>query len=102
MIRNIFERTIKNKDINLEIACMEDVDNFICLSDLQCGKHAEIRNLYGNSALIDKLKAMGIFVGAVILKKSAFSGRGPVIVEKGNMQFALGYDIAKKIVVKAL
>ncbi len=80
----------------------EPCNNCICLSDLECGNCAKVVRLQGSNALICKLKAMGIFAGTVIEKKSAIPAKGPIIVEKGGTQVALGYEIAEKITVERL
>jgi len=106
MINNIWKREIKHKDINSDKAQLENnlagSDHSISLSELQCGNSAKVIKLQGNSVMAKKLKAMGIYKGTIILKKSAISAKGPIIVAKGPMQFALGYDIAKNILVEYL
>ncbi|MDV3427998.1 MAG: ferrous iron transport protein A [Bacillota bacterium] len=105
MIKNIWKREIKNKGINSDKAQLDkDITGSysIRLSELQCGNSAKVIKLQGNGVLMDKLKAMGIYAGTIIVKKSAIPAKGPIIVEKGAMQFALGYDIAKNILVECL
>lgn len=75
---------------------------FICLSELECGKSAKIIKLQGNPVLVGKLKAMGIFSGSTIIKKSAIPAKGSIIIEKGVMEFAFEYNIAEKIIVERL
>jgi Fe2+ transport system protein FeoA len=104
MINNIWKQKVK--DISLDkIQWKHNVcsnSDLIFLSELQCGKSAKVVELKGEPDKINKLEAMGIYVGAVILKKSALLSKGPIIIEKGAMQFALGYDTAKEIIVEAL
>lgn len=69
-------------------------------AQLKNGESAEVVKIHHNNKIISKLEAMGIIPGAVITKKSAILARGPVIIEKGLMQFAIGYNIAQKIIVK--
>lgn len=106
MFISIWKRQEKNKNTNLKLTELEHTpesnNDLTCLSELECGKSAKIIKLQGNRVQTGKLKAMGIFAGTVILKKSAIPSKGPIIVEKGAMQFALGYDIAKKIIVEPL
>ncbi|MDF2882479.1 MAG: FeoA domain [Clostridiaceae bacterium] len=102
MFKSIWKQQVKNKDMtNLENNIVNS-NNYIYLYQLECGKSAKVIKLQGNGVLIGKLKNMGIFPGTIILKKSAILAKGPIIVEKGAMQFALGYDIAKKILVERL
>lgn len=104
MFKSILKHQIKHKDIDLKTTLSEnniDSNNhFIYLSDLECGQSAKVIKLQGNRELMGKLNAMGIFAGTIILKKSAIPAKGPIVVEKGAMQFALGYNIAKKILVE--
>lgn len=106
MIKNIWNRKIKNKDINSnKTKVYKDATNsnhHVCLAELECGNSVKVIKLQGNRVLIDKLKAMGIYAGTTIIKKSAIPAKGPIIVEKGAMQFALGYDIAERIIVERL
>lgn len=72
------------------------------LTQLENGESAKVVELQGGQEVINKLEAMEIIPGAVILKKSASFMKGPVVIEKGNMQFAIGYGMAKKIIVEPL
>jgi Fe2+ transport system protein FeoA len=72
------------------------------LTELGSGNSAKVINLQGSHNLMGKLEAMGIVPGTIILKKSAIAGKGPIIVEKGVVQFAVGYDMAKNILVEPL
>lgn len=72
------------------------------LTELANGSSAKVINIQGSHSMIGKLEAMGILPGTIILKKSAIFANGPIIVEKGAHQFALGYDIAQKIVVEPI
>lgn len=102
MLKVFGKDKIKCKDITELENNMESNNNFICLSELECGKPAKIIKLQGNGVLSNRLRHMGIFSGAIIIKKSAILAKGPIIVEKGAMQLALEYDIAKKILVERL
>jgi len=102
MFKNIWKHLVKNKDTTQLEDNIANSNHFIYLSELECGKSAKVIKLQGSSVLISKLNAMGIFEGTIILKKFAISAKGAIIVEKGAMQFALGYDIAEKILVERL
>lgn len=106
MFEYIWKHKPVNKNLNSDVTKTEnDIDNrdhFIHLSELECGKYAKVIKIQSNPALKDKLEAMGIYEGTIILKKSAIPAKGPVIVEKGSMQFALGYDITENILVECL
>jgi Fe2+ transport system protein FeoA len=42
---------------------------------------------------------MGIVPGATIVKKGASLLRGPILLTKGSTQFAIGYDMALRVLV---
>lgn len=46
------------------------------------------------------LRSLGIFPGAVVLKKKRYRLGGPVLVELAARQIALGKDVARSILVK--
>lgn len=102
MFKNIWKHHVKNTDITQFENNIVNSNPFICLSELECGKSAKVIKLQGNPVLAGKLEAMGIFSGTTIFKKSAIPAKGAIIVEKGVMQFALGYNIAEKILVERL
>lgn len=77
---------------------METID----ITRFDTGKLARVRELQGVQENIRKLEAMGIIPGTVILKKSASPMHGPVIIQKGTMQIAIGFDLAKGILVDPL
>jgi ferrous iron transport protein A len=53
----------------------------------------------GGWGLIRRLENMGIRPGVVITKKSNQFFHGPVIIEVGRTQLAIGYGMARKILV---
>lgn len=69
------------------------------LTEIEVGKSAKVRELHGNAILIKMLKSMGIIPDAIIIKKSAILAEGPIVIEKGSMQFAVGYEMARNIIV---
>lgn len=72
------------------------------LTQLENGTLAKVIKLRGGHQYADKLEAMEIIPGAIIIKKSASLMKGPIIIEKGNAQFAIGYGMAKKIIVEPI
>ena len=104
MFNNKLKFRPKAKKIKTTTTQSEDglLPHEINLTELECGNSAKVINLQGSHSLIGKLEAMGILPGTIILKKSAIFANGPIIVEKGALQFALGYDLAQKIVVEPI
>lgn len=76
--------------------------SFLKLTELENGKLAKIVDLKGGQQFYKKLEAMQIIPGTVILKKSATLMKGPIVIEKGNNQFAIGYGMAQRIIVEPI
>lgn len=74
----------------------------VSLIQLANGTSAKISKLQGGRQIIGKLKAMGIMPGTVIVKKSASMMKGPVVIEIGATQLAIGYGMAGKIFAEPL
>jgi Fe2+ transport system protein FeoA len=70
-----------------------------CLRD---GESARVVGLRGGPESTGRLEAMGIGPGAVIAKKSSALRRGPIVIEKGSTQLALGYRMAEGILVEPI
>lgn len=70
------------------------------LAELQSGRRARVSRLTGSEVLTGRLRAMGILPGTIIVKKSAIMAGGPIVVEKGSTQFAVGRDMAENIIVE--
>lgn len=56
--------------------------------------------ILGGYGMMKKVETLGIRIGCEIEKLSSHMMRGPVIVKIGNTRVAIGYGMAKKIVVK--
>jgi ferrous iron transport protein A len=80
----------------------ESVGEGLDLTCLRDGESGRVVGLRGGREALGKLQAMGIGVGAVISKKSSAARRGPIVIEKGRTQVALGYGIAKGILVEPI
>ena len=74
----------------------------IDLTQLAIGKSGRIAEVRGGRPTAGKLEAMGVIVGAVVKKKSASPMHGPIVLEKGAMQVALGFGLAKKVMIEPL
>ncbi len=67
------------------------------LKENEVGKVVEI---LGGCGIIQKLDALGIRVGVEVKKISSIVAKGPVIVEVGSTKIALGYGMAKRIIIE--
>jgi ferrous iron transport protein A len=72
----------------------------IDLSRMGQNETGQIVKLQGGYGLTSRLEAMGIRVGVTITKKSAQLMRGPIIAQVGNTQVAIGFGMARKIMVE--
>lgn len=106
MLKNPFKFHAKVKKINTKRTQSENSRSLrklnINLTELENGNMAKVLNIQGGRSLAGRLGSMGIIPGAIIIKKSAFHSRGPIIVEIGTIQFALGYGMAKNIIVEPI
>ncbi len=76
--------------------------NSLDITRLAIGATGRVVALTGGHHAVAKLEAMGIVPGALIVKKSASLLRGPIVVQKGALQLAIGYGLAKHVFVEAL
>jgi ferrous iron transport protein A len=72
----------------------------ISLNDLSSGSKGTIVAIKGGFGLVHKLDALGIRVGKEIMKVSQQWMRGPVIIRSGNTEIAVGYGMARRIMVE--
>ncbi len=72
----------------------------ITLIELKNFRKALVIDIVGGSMAKRKLENLGIRVGSIIVKKGP--SLGPVVVNSGNTQIAIGRGLASKILVKEL
>ena len=70
------------------------------LAEIKIGEMGTISEIQGGEKLSKRLSTLGIVVGANIKKLSQQALRGPVIVGLGRSKIAIGFSLAKKIVVE--
>lgn len=70
------------------------------LTDLRVGEKGIVQEIIGGQGLINRLNAIGITYGKKITKLSAMMMRGPIVICVGSTQIALGYRMARKIIVR--
>ena len=69
------------------------------LTQLNQGQTAVIIDIRGGYGLSRRLETMGIKPGVMITKVSSQLMRGPITLRVGNSQIAIGFGMAKKIIV---
>jgi ferrous iron transport protein A len=71
----------------------------ITLVELKAGQTGTIAGIQGGFGMVRRLIALGIFEGKAITKVSGQWMRGPVVVRIGSTDVALGYGMARHILV---
>jgi len=72
----------------------------LTLAQMRTGQSGTVVGVKGGMGLIRRLDALGIRPGVKVTKISAALFRGPVTIRVGNAQVALGFGMAKRIVVE--
>ncbi len=71
----------------------------IDLTQLRPGESGLIKDFQGGHGFIGKLQGLGVRQGKRIIKVSSHFWRGPQTVEVDNVQIAIGFGMAKRIMV---
>ena len=72
----------------------------ITLRQMQTGQSGILVQIQGGRGLINRLSALGVRPGKRITKVSSMLMQGPVTIQSGNTQLAIGFGMANKIVVE--
>jgi len=70
------------------------------LTQVKEGVVCEIVEMTGGMGFVEKLAVMGITVGTKVKKISSQIMKGPVTIQVGNTQVAIGFGMAKKIIIR--
>ena len=70
------------------------------LEDLKPGEGGRIAQINGGHGMVGRLAALGIRPGRRITKLSSGFMRGPVTIEVDRAQMAIGFGMAKRILVE--
>ena len=74
--------------------------NGIPLTAVSVGQTGVVETIEGGRHLHDRLRALGIRPGSQITKISGAFWNGPIVVQHGRAQTALGNGICQKIIVE--
>jgi ferrous iron transport protein A len=77
-----------------------DEKQVIDITKMKQGESATVVEIRGGRGLLQKLDSLGIMPGSKIVKLSAQIMRGPINIRVGNSRIAIGYGIARKIIVE--
>ncbi len=72
----------------------------VALSHMRAGQSGTVVGIDGGRGLVRRLSAMGVRPGLRITKVSSMFMRGPVTVRVGRTQLALGFGMARRILVE--
>jgi ferrous iron transport protein A len=70
------------------------------LSSLKAGQSGIVTRIQGGQGIINRLSALGIRSGRRVTKISSMFMRGPVTVQVGNSQIAIGFGMANKVMLE--
>ncbi len=71
----------------------------ITLRQMQTGQSGVVVQIQGGHGLINRLSALGIRPGKRITKVGSMFMRGPVTIQLGSAQVAIGFGMANKVIV---
>ncbi|MCK5381955.1 MAG: ferrous iron transport protein A [Candidatus Latescibacteria bacterium] len=72
----------------------------ILLTAMETGQLGKVVQIQGGRGMIGRLEVLGIRIGRELRKVSSQFMRGPVVLEVGNTQVAVGFGMAGKIWVE--
>jgi len=67
---------------------------------MEAGQSGIVVQIQGGHGLINRLSSLGIRPGKKVTKFSSMFMRGPVTVQVGNAQLAIGFGMANRILVE--
>jgi len=73
----------------------------LTLAEMRTGQTGTVVAVMGGHGLIRRLDALGIRPGKRVIKLNSTLFRGPVMIRVDNTQVAVGFGMARKIIVKA-
>jgi len=74
----------------------------VLLSRLEAGQSGRVVGIQGGRGVVNRLNALNIRQGKRITKLNSVFMRGPVTIEVGNARVAIGYGMAKRIIVEPI
>jgi ferrous iron transport protein A len=75
-------------------------DNKIALTHMKSNQRGTVAEVQGGQEFIRRLDALGIRPGKKIIKVSAMLMHGPITVQVDRTQVAIGFGMARKILVE--
>ena len=72
----------------------------IPLTQMQSGQIGIVAEIWGGYGLANRLQALGLRPGSRITKISSMLMRGPITVKVNRTQIAIGFGLARKVMVR--
>ncbi len=72
----------------------------VTLAQLPTGQSGTVVEILGGHRMINRLSALGVRPGLRITKVGAMLMRGPVTIQIGNAQVAIGFSMANRVIVE--
>jgi len=72
----------------------------ITLTQMRIGQSGVVIQIQGGRGLVNRLNALGIRAGKRITKLSSMIMRGPVTIQVDGAQVAIGFGMARRIIVE--
>jgi len=72
----------------------------LTLAEMKTGQTGTVVGVLGGHGLVRRLDALGIRPGKKVIKLSSTLFRGPVILRVDSTQVAVGFGMARKIIVE--
>jgi len=72
----------------------------IDLTKMRPGETGIVEEIQGGQGFVRKLQSMGVRPGKKITKVSSHFWRGPQTIKVGHIQIAVGFGMAKRILVE--
>ncbi|GAI64119.1 unnamed protein product [marine sediment metagenome] len=70
------------------------------LAGMQIGQSGVVIQIQGGHGLVNRLNSLGIRPGKRITKTSSMIMRGPVTIQVDRAQVAIGFGMARRIIVE--
>ena len=70
------------------------------LAQMQSGESGRVAEIRGGYGWVNRLNALGIRPGKRITKISSMLMRGPITVQTDRIQVAVGFGIARKVMIR--
>ena len=72
----------------------------ITLTRMQAGQSGTVVQIQGGHGMVNRLSALGIRPGKRITKVSSMVMRGPITIQVDRTQVAIGFGMARRIIVE--